>query len=429
MQSRIHWIQNTKIKELQFSHKWTQGFLRRGGLTRRKITKEDKDVPDDEEIAYVLDIGQQLYIDNGHDATTTFNFDETAFTWAIGPTHIFCPANQKRATNIGISNDKMRITAVVAVNAAGDFAPLMMIMKHSVSSEKRPDQSKMTVIRELHKKPGFTVDDGWSKFTWEKMMTITGVTALHRVVYIIHQETGHVITSQHKAWNDTVRMVLWFEIVMKPIKEKLGKMLLWNDNCGSHKTKTVRDVIDDIGIDVAYLPRNMTSELQVLDLVVNGPLKAHIRTNRANRLYNSFQVFKKEREEDNKLPVAERKNAEFDPPKPTQIEGFTDLFRLFGQEFREQKFKDCINRTFIKTGTLPMPQEDNSLPPNFKVYVKEESCGTMQIAPEGTYDPREGVRTGIEEETEAVERAVLNYYVRHNDMIDDDDDTDTDDEM
>ena len=80
---------------------------------------------------------------------------------------------------------------------------------------------------------------------------------------------------------------------MKPIKEKLGKMLLWNDNCGSHKTRTVRDVIDEIGIDVAYLPRNMTSELQVLDLVVNGPRKAHIRTNRANRLYNSFQVFKK----------------------------------------------------------------------------------------------------------------------------------------
>lgn len=162
VQSRIHWIQNPKISELQFSHKWSRAFLKRGGLTRRKITKEDKNVPDDEEIAYVLDIGQQLYIDNGHDATTTFNFDGTAFTWAIGPTHIFCPADQKRATNIGISNDKMRLTAVVAANAAGVFAPLMIIMKHSVSSEKRPDQSKMTIIRDLHKKPGFTVNDGWS---------------------------------------------------------------------------------------------------------------------------------------------------------------------------------------------------------------------------------------------------------------------------
>ena len=83
-------------------------------MTRRKITKGDKDIQNDDEIAGVLDIGQQLYISNEHDANTTFNFDETAFTWAIGPTHIFCPGNQKRATNIGISNDKMRTTAVIA---------------------------------------------------------------------------------------------------------------------------------------------------------------------------------------------------------------------------------------------------------------------------------------------------------------------------
>ena len=54
----------------------------------------------------------------------------------------------------------------------------------------------------------------------------------------------------------------------------------------------------------------------------------------------------------------------------------------------------------------------------------------MQIIPEGTYDPSEGVRAETEVEIEAVERAVLNYYVRNNDMIDnDDDDTDTDYEM
>lgn len=397
-------------------------------MKRRKITKEDKDIPNDDEIASVMDIGQQLYISNEHDANTTFNFDETAFTWAIGPTHIFCPGNQRRATNIGISNDKMRITAVVAVNAAGDFAPLMLILKHSVSSEARPDQTGMTVIRDLHKKPGFTVDDGWSKVTWVKELTIKGITATHKVIYIIHEDTRHVVTSQCKAWNDTVRMVLWFEIVMKPIKDYLGKMLLWNDNCGSHKTTPVRDVTREIGIDVAYLPRNMTSELQVLDLVVNGPLKAHIRTNRANRLYKSFQLFKRERDENNKLPLAQRISAEFDPPKPTQLEGVTDLFLLFGNEFQSQKFKDCINRSFVKTGTVPIPQEDMTLPPRFQVYRGEEQCGTMFIAPEGTYDPMESDAAETENEEETVERAVLEYYVNNNDMSDGEE-TDTDDEM
>lgn len=129
-------------------------------------------------MAYVLDnIGQQLYIENGHDANYTFKFDVTAFMWAIGPTHIFCPGDQKRVTNIGISI-KMRITEVVTVNAAGDSAPLMLILKHLFSSEKRPDQSKMKIIRDLNTKPGFTVNDGWTSCTWEKEMTLTGVTAL-----------------------------------------------------------------------------------------------------------------------------------------------------------------------------------------------------------------------------------------------------------
>ena len=47
------------------------------------------------------------------------------------------------------------------MNAIGEFAPLMLIVKHSVSSEKWPDQTGMTVIRELHKKPGFTENDVW----------------------------------------------------------------------------------------------------------------------------------------------------------------------------------------------------------------------------------------------------------------------------
>jgi hypothetical protein len=92
-------------------------------------------------------------------------------------------------------------------------------------------------------------------------------------------------------------MILWFEIIMHPIKMDLGKMLLWCDNCGSHKTSIVRDAIKEVDIDVAFLPPNMTSELQVLDLVVNGPLKAHIRTKRANRLYDAFQVYKVARAE------------------------------------------------------------------------------------------------------------------------------------
>ena len=62
------------------------------------------------------------------------------------------------------------------------------------------------------------------------------------------------------------------------------------------------------------------------------------------------------------------------------------------------------------------------------MYAKDEICGTMLIVPEGTYDPTERGLADVENEEEAVERAVLNYYVDNNDMFDGDE-TDTDDEM
>ena len=432
VQQKDHWKEHDKIKKMQFSNKWINGFLKRGGLSRRKITRDDKDLPSDDEINKVLEKGQELYLRNGHTPKTTFNFDETAFTWAIGPTHMFCPGNQQRATNIGISDSKIRITAVIAVNAEGIFAPLMLILKHSVSSEKRPDQTNMTVIRKMHQKHGFTVDDGWALKVWSREMTVKNVSALHKVIYLIHEETGHVITSQVKAWNDTIRMALWFDVVIKPLKETLGKMLLWCDNCGSHKTSSVLEVIDEIGVDVAFLPKNMTGELQVLDLVVNGPLKAHIRTNRANVLYQSFQEYKQERVVNNALPIAQRKKLDFDPPKPTQIGGIKDLIGLFNEQFTEEKFKDCINRTFIKTGTLPIHAENEDIPPTFLIYAKDIQNGTMSIVPEGTIDFNDDdVMIDSSEqnevnEIEELEKLVLNYYAQNNDVLEDEDDEEDD---
>ena len=179
---------------------------------------------------------------------------------------------------------------------------------------------------------------------------------------------------------------MWFAVVIKPVKEKIGKMLLWCDNCGSHKTSCVYETIEEIGVDIAFLPKNMTGELQVLDLVVNGPLKAHMRKNRANALYASSQEYKARREENNNLPALQRKSLEFEPPKPTQIGGMLDKFRLFKEEFTEEKFKECIKRTFIKTGALPINYDCDIATPNFAIYKKEVQNGVMSVVPEGTLD-------------------------------------------
>ena len=427
VQERQQWVPHATVSTLQFTNKWVKAFLNRGGLTRRKITRDDKDVPGDDEIAKILGVGQKLLLENRHDEHTCYNFDETAYTWGLAPIHSYCPKDQQRATNIGITDTKVRITAVIAVSAAGLFAPLMLILKHSKSSEKSPDQTKMTVINKLHKVEGFTERDGWTKHTWSKLLTLKGKEDEHKVTYIIHNVTKHVITSQVKAWNDTVRMIMWNELVVNPIQVELGRsVLLWCDNCGSHKTTSVQKVITEIGADVVFLPKNMTGELQVLDLVVNGPLKAHIRTNRANRLYSHFQKYRVARAADSTLPVNERKNLEFDPPKPTLVEGIKDLFLLFEGQMKEDRFKATIKRSFIKTGTFPTYHEDSSEPPTFAAYHKESTWGTMKCVPSGTleYYNEENVDVIDENEDEGIVRAILAYH--ENQEMDDDDDNECD---
>ena len=90
VQSESMWTDNNEIKKLKFSNKWVKKFLLRAKMCRRKVTKEDKNVPTPEEIKRILGIGQNIYIEKGHRSETCFNFDETAVTYAIGPTHVYC---------------------------------------------------------------------------------------------------------------------------------------------------------------------------------------------------------------------------------------------------------------------------------------------------------------------------------------------------
>jgi hypothetical protein len=110
-------------------------------------------------------------------------------------------------------------------------------------------------------------------------------------------------------------------------------------------------------------------------------------------------------------------------------EGIQDLLLPFKEQFTEDKFRECINRTFIKTGTLPITDLS---PATFIEYKKELLCGTTLVVPDGTIDD------GLDEhylipdlpvvnEEGSVERALFLYFVNNNDVLNtelDDDDTD-----
>jgi DDE superfamily endonuclease len=100
----------------------------------------------------------------------------------------------------------------------------------------------------------------------------------------------------------------FFLFIINPVKERDidKKLLLWFDNCGCYKTAAIEHIMSKLGINVACLPPNMTAILQVLDLVVNGPLKAHIRNNRANKIVQCFKEYKALFDENARKDVGER---------------------------------------------------------------------------------------------------------------------------
>lgn len=354
---------NPAVSKLKLSDHWVHGMLERQALTRRRITTETKPMPSDEHINQIMQVGQGMIKQHNIPLNKIWNMDETGFTWTIGPQYMYVPKHQIRAT--GNSNEKNRISAVIMGNAAGEFAPLFIIIKHSASSNKKPDQTTMRVIPNLHKQQdGFKEADGWELKTWERTLTLlnsdTGniETHNHKCRYLIKtrsingESVGHVITSQSKAWNDSVRLAMWLDVVCAPLN--LNKdMLIWSDNCGSHCTDAITELFKKLHIHNAHYPKNTTSILQVMDLVVNGPIKQHVRRQRAEDIVKAFALFQQAYLEECQRIGSDHCDMHFDPPKPTMNDAILDLLKLFDGNFASAAFQNTMRKSFLKTGSAP----------------------------------------------------------------------------
>lgn len=151
-----------------------------------------------------------------------WSLDETAFTYAAAPLCIFVPKAQDRAEG-KLGDTKVRITAVVNVNQKGDLAPLLMI-KRSKGSDEKPDQTGMAVLDRLHGSRSFAFheEDDWKLGVWscdlqkiENGERTSGQTVEHRVKFLYNERAGHAVTSQKKAWNDTVRMRMCVNLIVR----------------------------------------------------------------------------------------------------------------------------------------------------------------------------------------------------------------------
>ena len=381
-QEEEKWLTDAKVQALKFSRKWVFLFFQRQKVKRRRITRDLKDIPSETTVRLIMGAAQQKICNGGYLPHQIINLDETAINWGLGPTYVYCAGSADRGEQ-EITDVKSRVTSIIMVAANGDFLTVFYIFKHSKTSDESPDQTKMTVIKNLFLKKGFTYADGWEMKVWERELTIekkvrnttVSKTAVHKVIYIKHQESGDIITSQHKAWNDKVRMAMCIDLILKPEAVKRGgKLFLWQDNCAVHKVSCLEEIYKEANVMVDYLPPNMTYILQVLDLVVNGPLKAHIRRLRAERIYEYFQEFKNLYEVEKLKAKESRKMPKWQCPKPSLHQCIRDLMALFKNgAFITHKFKTSIKESFQATGCAPKGHN------SYQQYSASSNKGNLQI--------------------------------------------------
>ena len=92
---------------------------------------------------------------------------------------------------------------------------------------------------------------------------------------------------------DTARVCMWIDLQLGPYYAKRrGRCALVWDNCGPHGVETTREICAEWGIHDMRLPKNMTDVLQVMDLIVNSPMKAAARRDRCETLFDYFQAWK-----------------------------------------------------------------------------------------------------------------------------------------
>ena len=129
---------------------------------------------------------------------------------------------------------------------------------------------------------------------------------------------------------------------------------MWG-NCGPHTVQALRAVFDEWGILTAQLPPRTTSILQVMDLVVNGPVNTPIRKARCDRLMDYMQDWKRRYALEMAKPAAERCIPAYDPPKPTQIQGLQTVISALHSMNANQDFQHRLRRVFVTVGQAPDP--------------------------------------------------------------------------
>ena len=366
VQKDVRFKNDPSVSKLKFSNKWIKGFLRRNAFYRRTTTAIAKERPPLHEIRAIMTDIQETIEKNKFSPAQCFSSDETAMFYASPPKNQFVPEDAARGC-APAGDEKARFTTLESGDADGGMLPSMHVIKCTVK-KGASDFSQTRVIHKLHRETGFTESDGWKLGTWEKTMTlqkkVQGVTESFDVTfkrpYIQHTTKQHLVTCQGRAWMDVAGVAMWAELLLGPwVRDKCGGqgLLIW-DNCTCHNVSALQAVFDSFNVTVKNLPKNMTDVLQVMDLVVNAPLKAGIRRMRCDQLFDHFQVWKFKRVQEAAKAADVRKLPPWAPPKVSVADGIRTVIKVEETELATPDFRQSMSRCFVSVGLKKDPVTD-----------------------------------------------------------------------
>ena len=363
VQATAAFQEDKKVQALKFTKPWVKTWSRNMRLIRRRVTTTIKKLPPPEAV--------REHMHNLHEHLVDFELDEiisadeTGINYGVLPLNQLVPADAERAAAPD-SDEKARITAMLWGTADGKMRPMFLILK---CSAKGCDLTNTRVLQALSALAGFRPEDGWSSKVWIKtipvMVNKERKNITYKIPYLIQSATCHVITLQHRAWMDTARLVMWFDLQLGPHYEaKRGYAGLVWDNCGPHGTVAVKECAEEWGISLLPLPPNMTDVLQVMDLVVNAPVKSALRRDRTHNLFNQFQAWKITRL---RAQLEKKPLPPFQPPKPKVHDGVLSLLKMNEATFAQDNFQKAMRKCFIDVGIAPS-EDSTETEVNFKEY-------------------------------------------------------------
>uniref|UniRef100_A0A8C6PX15 HTH CENPB-type domain-containing protein n=1 Tax=Nothobranchius furzeri TaxID=105023 RepID=A0A8C6PX15_NOTFU len=224
---------NIPTTEFKASTGWCIRMMRRSGLALRRRTSLAQHLPSD--FAEKLQSFQRYVIGLRKKHSYTLdqigNADQTPVFFDMPTSVTVHKKGEKSVIVKSTGNEKNRITVMLACLADGTkLAPYVILKRKTVPKEPMP--------------------------------------------------AGIIVRAQEKGWMESELVVDWLKVVWGTRRGALRKKrnMLIMDAFRGHLTDAVKTQLRKMNGDLVIIPGGMTSQLQVLDVVVNKPFKDNLRT-------------------------------------------------------------------------------------------------------------------------------------------------------